>query len=171
MSSNNSFKPNLLRYTKVMAERACHGFASTTQVGLTQALGGATERSSPLSHGPCLAGFPAPLALGVRGRGSKENGRFRFGGIDSSPLRCLRRSQWEWASPTLRALIPQQGGAAAGTVALGDGGAGRPIASFNARGLHHLTIRSSRSRFAARLNSGVRRQGERAWLDGIQKAT
>ncbi|HHY1018950.1 TPA: hypothetical protein ACVY19_006471, partial [Klebsiella michiganensis] len=34
---NNSFKPNLLRYTKAMAERACHGFGSTTQVGLTQA--------------------------------------------------------------------------------------------------------------------------------------
>ncbi|AXS74056.1 Beta-lactamase OXA-2 [Pseudomonas aeruginosa] len=36
---NNSFKPNLLRYTKAMAERACHGFGSTTQVGLTQQLG------------------------------------------------------------------------------------------------------------------------------------
>ena len=35
---NNSFKPNLLRYTKAMAEKACHGFASTTQVGLIQAL-------------------------------------------------------------------------------------------------------------------------------------
>ena len=33
-----SFKPNLLRSTKAMAERACHGFGSTTQVGLTQAL-------------------------------------------------------------------------------------------------------------------------------------
>src|SRR3546814_2744871 len=36
---NNSFKPNLLRYTKALAEKACHGFGSTTQVGLTQALG------------------------------------------------------------------------------------------------------------------------------------
>jgi len=36
--SNNSFKPNLLRSTKAMAEKACHGFGSTTQVGLTQAL-------------------------------------------------------------------------------------------------------------------------------------
>src|SRR5690606_11198489 len=36
---NNSFKPNLLRYTKAMAEKACHGFGFTTQVGLTQALG------------------------------------------------------------------------------------------------------------------------------------
>ena len=40
---NNSFKPNLLRSTKAMAERACHGFGSTTQVGLTQALGCARE--------------------------------------------------------------------------------------------------------------------------------
>ena len=36
---NNSFKPNLLRYTKHMAEKACHVFGSATQVGLTQALG------------------------------------------------------------------------------------------------------------------------------------
>src|SRR5690606_32429053 len=36
---NNSFKPNLLRYTKHMSEKACHVFGSTTQVGLTQALG------------------------------------------------------------------------------------------------------------------------------------
>ena len=35
---NNSFKPNLLRYGKGMAEKACHTFAFTTQVGLTQAL-------------------------------------------------------------------------------------------------------------------------------------
>ena len=37
--ANNSFKPNLLRYSKSVAEKACHAFASTTQVGLTQALG------------------------------------------------------------------------------------------------------------------------------------
>src|SRR3546814_10836688 len=42
-AANNSFKPNLLRYTKAMAEKACHGFASTTQVGLTQALGALGE--------------------------------------------------------------------------------------------------------------------------------
>ena len=41
---NNSFKPNLLRYTKHMAEKACHVFGSATQVGLTQALG--NNRSS-----------------------------------------------------------------------------------------------------------------------------
>src|SRR3546814_11735761 len=38
-SPNNSFKPDLLRYTKAMAEKACHSFGPTTQVGLTQALG------------------------------------------------------------------------------------------------------------------------------------
>src|SRR3546814_12081282 len=42
---NNSFKPNLLRYTKAMAEKACHGFGSTTQVGLTHAVG-ATPRAT-----------------------------------------------------------------------------------------------------------------------------
>src|SRR3546814_2210695 len=36
---NNSFKPNLLRYTNNMAGRACHVVASATQVGLTQVLG------------------------------------------------------------------------------------------------------------------------------------
>ena len=39
MRPNNSFKPNLLRYTNNMAERACHIVGSATQVGLTQALG------------------------------------------------------------------------------------------------------------------------------------
>ena len=40
VAPNNSFKPNLLRYGKSVAEKACHAFASTTQVGLTQALCG-----------------------------------------------------------------------------------------------------------------------------------
>src|SRR3546814_20379132 len=35
---NNSFKPNLLRYTNNMAGRACHVVASATKVGLTQVL-------------------------------------------------------------------------------------------------------------------------------------
>ncbi|MGY1426496.1 hypothetical protein [Lysobacter sp. A289] len=39
MLPNNSFKPNLLRYSKSVAQKACHAFASTTQVGLIQALG------------------------------------------------------------------------------------------------------------------------------------
>ena len=36
---NQSFKPTLLRSTKPMAGRACHGFGSATQRGLTQSLG------------------------------------------------------------------------------------------------------------------------------------
>ena len=36
--SNNSFKPNLLRYGNGVAEKACHAVASTAQVGLTQVL-------------------------------------------------------------------------------------------------------------------------------------
>jgi hypothetical protein len=38
IAPNNSFKPNLLRYSNGVAEKACHAVASTTQVGLTQAL-------------------------------------------------------------------------------------------------------------------------------------
>ena len=37
-SSNNSFKPNLLRYTNNVAGKACHVVGYATQVGLTQAL-------------------------------------------------------------------------------------------------------------------------------------
>ena len=42
LGANKSFKPNLLRSSKSVAVKACHAFASTTQVGLTQALGAAT---------------------------------------------------------------------------------------------------------------------------------
>lgn len=49
MRSNNSFKPNLFRYGKSVAGKACHAFASTTQVGLTQALG-STSRSARHTH-------------------------------------------------------------------------------------------------------------------------
>ena len=50
MAPNNSFKPNLLRYGKSVAEKACHAFASTTQVGLTQALGGKEAAMRVLLH-------------------------------------------------------------------------------------------------------------------------
>ena len=39
MAPNNSFKPNLLRYTNNVAGKACHVVGYATQVGLTQALG------------------------------------------------------------------------------------------------------------------------------------
>jgi hypothetical protein len=42
---NNSFKPNLLRYSKSVAAKSCHAFASTTQVGLTQVLGAQVSSS------------------------------------------------------------------------------------------------------------------------------
>src|SRR5690606_35588422 len=36
---NNSFKPNLLRYTNNVADKACHVVGYATQVGLTPVLG------------------------------------------------------------------------------------------------------------------------------------
>ena len=49
LRANNSFKPKLFRSGKGMAEKACHAFASTTQFGLTQALG-STSRSARHTH-------------------------------------------------------------------------------------------------------------------------
>ena len=63
---NNSFKPNLLRYTKAMAEKACHGFGSTTQVGLTQALGrGTNVFSKPVIYMQIHAGHVAARRIGA----------------------------------------------------------------------------------------------------------
>src|SRR3546814_18837528 len=39
IAPNKSFKPNALRYTNNMADKACHVVGSATHVGLTQALG------------------------------------------------------------------------------------------------------------------------------------
>src|SRR3546814_19526869 len=44
LGPNSSFNPNPRRSTNNMAGRACHVFGSTTQVGLTHALG-LTERN------------------------------------------------------------------------------------------------------------------------------
>ena len=52
---NNSFKPNLLHYSKSVAEKACHAFASTSQVGLTQALAIQIETSMTCYFQGCIA--------------------------------------------------------------------------------------------------------------------
>jgi hypothetical protein len=54
---NDSFKPNLLRSGKHMAGAACHVFASTTQVGLTQVLG-----TRSMSSQRALAGVAHDIA-------------------------------------------------------------------------------------------------------------
>ena len=46
---NNSFKPNPLRYSHNMAEKACHVVASTTQVGLIRTLGPSRVNDNPYS--------------------------------------------------------------------------------------------------------------------------
>lgn len=59
LQPNNSFKPNLLRYTNNMAGRACHVVGSATQVGLTQALG-----LGCLVAGDGASGFGRGIAMG-----------------------------------------------------------------------------------------------------------
>ena len=79
---NNSFKPKPLRYTKGMAEKACHAFGSTTRFGLTQAL----ARMGPVSYA-----FGFLLIAGLAGQISLSNS-FRFlpanRNIDHPSKRC-----------------------------------------------------------------------------------
>src|SRR5690606_941387 len=156
---NNSLKPNLLRYTKHMAERACHGFGSTTQVGLTQVLGrkeqrqagavapesvSSSRRSSSLAFGlfPAARDSPAVRALGF--------GFFAAGHAVGWPASwskpwlgqgsggqfvAARRRSWLRGRPKQEACVPLPVVACCG-----------------------LTVHSSRTRFAGRLNSGVRRR-------------
>ena len=67
MGPNNSFKPNLLRYTNNMAGRACHVVGSATQVGLTQALGLMSNSSTTTNDSLRTAGWLllAEIAGGV----------------------------------------------------------------------------------------------------------
>ena len=69
---NNSFKPNALRYTKHMADKACHVFGSTTHVGLTQALGRMTRIGATgllLVLVACSQSPPPPVDLSHTDRG------------------------------------------------------------------------------------------------------
>src|SRR5690606_4856791 len=75
IAPNKSFKPNALRYTNNMADKACHVVGSATHVGLTQALGAtwkhcSTSRSQSWCSRRTRKSFGAPAippftALGV----------------------------------------------------------------------------------------------------------
>ena len=75
---NNSFKPNLLRYAKAMAEKACHGFGSTTQVGLIQALGPMKSRCSAQVASVALLFAAVAISAGIVASGI-EAGHSRNG--------------------------------------------------------------------------------------------
>src|SRR5690606_36396284 len=67
IAPNKSFKPNALRYTNNMADKACHGVGSATHVGLTQALGPHDRASTTrLDSRPCRSGC---RTTGNNGRG------------------------------------------------------------------------------------------------------
>src|SRR3546814_15439122 len=78
IAPNNSFKPNLLRYTNNMAERACHVVASATQVGLTQVLGRTSDKPSefrsrrtgqrPLDRKSVVSGKSVSVRVALGGR-------------------------------------------------------------------------------------------------------
>ncbi len=153
MRPNNSFNPNPLRSTNNMADKACHVVGSTTQVGLTQALG--PEEQHVASFGSallealrdrimrgdrsrvCLFAVHATSCAQRAGMGaccsSWGAGRFYPGiGIICLGVPAQSTCSYSWRSASDR------------------GGLGCLV---RAQG---LTIHSSRHRFAARLNSGVR---------------
>ena len=153
---NNSFKPNLLRYTNNVAGKACHVVGSATQVGLTQALGGTAESLSAFASsasrvGSCRAARarPSSAPVGLLGQLAGPSGYTAsaarlnhcgaiFGGMSPCRFRVKRRSAWA-------ATVSAGGG-------LAKAGAGELRQSPEQ---HHLTNHSSRTRFAGRLNSGV----------------
>jgi len=133
-----------------MARKACHVFASTTQVGLIQALCAAR-------HLLCGVTLVATCqSSNVRCNSSKA----RFGGCTvapQAPRTCVgpvrRRSSLGESSPPLTVLtalcnhwLPIDAG---NTSCLA------PLLRLTYGGC--ITIRSSRGHFVARLNSGVRR--------------
>src|SRR3546814_7122073 len=61
---NSSFNPNPLRSTNNMAGRACHVVGSTTQVGLTQALGASNLELKRFSASATSGGHSTPIVAG-----------------------------------------------------------------------------------------------------------
>jgi hypothetical protein len=86
---NNSFKPNLLRYTNNMAGEACHVVGSATQVGLTQALGGRDSLVSDMllaavtSH--AYSSFLVRSAVQIPAAGSRPGSPGQAAGSRHSP--------------------------------------------------------------------------------------
>src|SRR5690606_7946968 len=130
---NNSFKPNLLRYTKHMAEKACHVFGSATQVGLTQALAGMNNIATHCAN--CQAPMSmsvlslAPLQLGSKratficnhcNKPSILNGRSRLAGAVVSVsvlLSAVALASWlddSGVMPVVVLVVGALGGMAAG---------------------------------------------------------
>src|SRR5690606_12647001 len=60
IAPNKSFKPNALRYTNNMADKACHVVGSATHVGLTQAL---CPKTCPTSLSSFLRGVSTRPSL------------------------------------------------------------------------------------------------------------
>ena len=164
---NNAFKPTPLRSTTHMAGRACHMGCSTTRRGLTQALGFVSRTVVARVLGQ-LEVFAHPLRLhfarAVSASATTRDATRLRTGAASAQVRSSRVGSVMVGSagsrPRARAirLRPQQAQARA---------AGPDLLYCLAKGwvavlgIGGLTSHSSRCRFAARLNSGVRLQWSR----------
>ncbi len=68
VTPNSSFNPNPLRSTNNMAGRACHVVGSTTQVGLTQALGASKPELKRFAASVASGGHSTRVVAGFGGR-------------------------------------------------------------------------------------------------------
>ena len=103
-----------------MAETACHAFASTTQVGLTQVLGAIGVISMRLLLGTLLlVGFSAATSAGELGRPTADAvSTFTFSGVKSAlmgasnipdgPKRCMSNLDNRSLSDTYLPLLTQR---------------------------------------------------------------
>jgi hypothetical protein len=152
---NSSSKPNLLRSTKHMASKACHVLGSATQVGLTQVLGG--RKALSLFYLDTVA-IDSRRWRHLRSRTSPR--------LRAATLQLVVR----WLRPVRLRLHLQALHASGGLFRHAHGrwtaSEAPGCSGFGARAVTanlgfsllrcRLTIRPSRRRFAARLNSGVR---------------
>ena len=161
MPPNQSFKPTLLRSTKPMAGRACHGFGSATQRGLTQSLGSGKARGRGASYGPdsslrCQAvtscGWVGVVLLRRSRRARSRVGCVRFvavgqdgrgqvaGGASGSAALVIRSGRRVWAH---NVSLPAQQGVQAELASLQQ--------KRGRKSLPRVCLH-----YASRLNSGVR---------------
>src|SRR3546814_2945217 len=89
---NNSFNPNPLRYTNSMADQACHAVGSTTQVGLTQALGLMTD-IHPLFFVALIVLLGWLGLTGIKTRSEEHTSELQSLMRNSSAVFCLKNKK------------------------------------------------------------------------------
>ena len=163
VASNNSSKPTPLRCGPAVARKACHRMSSTTQRGLTRALDGGKKHSgsvastsdaiAPGASRRFCSDIPSDSVrrAACRTLSSAASELSPVIGFPTVPL--VRRLRFGHNDLVHRPLWCSRLAAGDSRITVAATACSRPASALTSR----LTIRPSRRRFAARLNSGVRR--------------